>query len=108
MNILWAKGRATVANVVEGLTGRPVPAYNTVLTMMRILERKGYVAHRKSGRAFVYRPLVDRSRARRHALRDLARRLFDNSPGLIALNVLKDERLDAEELQQLKNLIEEN
>ena len=106
MNILWIKGRATVANVVEALTGKPTLAYNTVLTMMRILERKGYVAHDKLGRAFVYRPVVDRVDARRHALRHLAHRLFDDSPGLLVLSVMKDENLDGAELRRLKELID--
>lgn len=107
MNVLWDKGQATVAGVGAALTGKPALAYNTILTMLRILERKGYIAHEKSGRAFVYRPLVDRSQARRSALRHLARRLFDNSPGLLVLNVLKDERIDPGELKRLKKLIEE-
>ena len=57
MEILWEKGQATVAEVTAALPPPPL-AYNSVLTTMRILEQKGFVAHEEAGRAFVYRPLV--------------------------------------------------
>lgn len=107
MRVLWAKECATVAELSDALTGKPVLAYNTVLTIMRILERKGYVAHEKTGRAFRYRPLIDQNHARQSALRHLAERLFENSASLLVLNLLKDERVDARELKRLKKLIEE-
>ena len=107
MRVLWEKQSATVAEVVEALTGKPVLAYNTVLTIMRILDRKGYVAHEKTGRAFLYRPLIDQNHARQSALRHLASRFFENSASLLVLNLLNDEQLDAGELKRLKKLIEE-
>jgi predicted transcriptional regulator len=73
--------------------------------MLRILEAKGYVKHEKSGRAFIYRPVIDRGQARRSALSHLAARLFDNSPSLLVLNVLEDEQIDRAELERLKKLI---
>jgi predicted transcriptional regulator len=77
-----------------------------VQTLLRILEAKGYVAHQKDGRRFVYRPMVERAEARRRALRHLLSRLFDNSPSLLVLNVLEDERIDAAELARLRGLID--
>ncbi|HKW44975.1 MAG TPA: BlaI/MecI/CopY family transcriptional regulator [Candidatus Eremiobacteraceae bacterium] len=105
MDILWDKGRATVGDVVEALPGRAPLAYNTVLTTMRILEQKGYVRHNESGRAFVYAPIVDREQAQRSAVKQLVTRFFDNSPGLLALNVLENEKLDASEIDRLKRII---
>jgi BlaI family transcriptional regulator, penicillinase repressor len=105
MNILWEKGEATVGDVVDALPARQTLAYNTVLTTMRILEQKGYVKHHESGRAFVYSPLVDRSAAQRSAVKQLVSRFFQNSPGLLALNVLENEKLDAAEVDRLKRLI---
>jgi predicted transcriptional regulator len=106
MNVLWAKQRATVSEVMAALPRKPRPAYNTVQTLLRILEAKGYVAHEKAGRAFTYWPLVDRRVAREGAIRHLVARLFDGSPRLLLLNLLEDERLDAAELEHLKTLIE--
>ncbi|HKW45027.1 MAG TPA: BlaI/MecI/CopY family transcriptional regulator [Candidatus Eremiobacteraceae bacterium] len=105
MDILWEKGKATVGDVVEALPGRAPLAYNTVLTTMRILEQKGYVRHNESGRAFVYAPVVDREQAQRSAVKQLVTRFFDNSPGLLALNVLENEKLDATEIDRLKRII---
>ena len=104
MEIIWTKGSAAVTDVVEGMTDSTA-AYNTVLTTMRILERKGYVRHTKEGRAFVYHPVVERGEASRKAVRNLMKRFFQDSPELLILNVLKDEQLDQKELDRLKKLI---
>jgi predicted transcriptional regulator len=107
MSVLWDRETATVADVVAVLKRKKAVTYSTVQTILRILEAKGYVAHEKVARAFIYRPLVDQRQARRRALRHLAARLFDGSPGLLVLNVLEDERLDPEELNQLRRRIQE-
>jgi predicted transcriptional regulator len=105
MNVLWDKGQATVGEVVEALPSRPAASYSTVQTLLRILEAKRYLAHEKVGRAFVYRPLVERKQAQRRALSHLLDRFF-SSPTELVLNVLEDERMDAAELKRLKKLIE--
>jgi predicted transcriptional regulator len=108
MSVLWRLGTAAVGDVVAALKTRKRPvSYSTVQTILRILETKGYVAHDKVARAFVYRPVVDERLARRRALRHLVSRLFDGSPSLLVLNVLDDEDLDPGELQRLKRLIEQ-
>ena len=104
MDILWEKGSAGVTDVVAGLSDSVV-AYNTVLTTLRILERKGYVRHTKEGRAFVYHPVVQRGEASRKAVRNLVKRFFQDSPELLILNVLEDEQLDEIELARLKRMI---
>ena len=105
MAVLWERQRATVAEVVAAFKKRPV-TYSTVQTILRILEAKGYVTHDKMDRAFVYRPIVDQTQARRRALRHLVRRLFDGSTSLLISNVLEDETIDAAELKRLKDLID--
>jgi predicted transcriptional regulator len=104
MDILWQKGSAVVTDVVGGLANSAI-AYNTVLTTLRILERKGYVRHTKEGRAFVYHPVVERGEASRKAVRNLLKRFFQDSPELLILNVLEDEQLDEGEVGRLKRLI---
>jgi predicted transcriptional regulator len=105
MNVLWERGPSAVAEVVEAL---PEPlAYSTVLTTLRILEQKGYIEHTKTGRAFLYQPIVDKDGARRHAVRHLVGHFFNNSPELLVLNVLKQEEFDHEDLKRLKSMIEE-
>ena len=107
MRVLWEKGQATVGEVVEALKTGQKPAYNTVLTLLRIMEKKGYVSHTKDGRAFIFQPAVDRADASRNALQTLVNRFFDGSPRLLMLNLLEDAQLSPEALKQLKERIEE-
>ena len=108
MDVLWDRGRATVSEVVEELKRSHSLAYNTVLTTLRILDTKGYVKHRKEGRAFVYSPRVDRATAQRSALRHILSRFFDGSREDLVINLLDDEKLDRNELQRLKSMIAES
>ena len=105
MRVLWDRGASTVSDVLESLAGPDGPAYNTVLTMLRILERKGYVRHQKDGRAFVFEPIVDQAHAQHSALWHLLDRFFDNSPASLVLNVLEDGDVPQDELKQLRDLI---
>jgi predicted transcriptional regulator len=105
MQILWTQGSGTVGDVAAALPRDRDLAYNTVLTTMRILEAKGFVKRKKIGRAHVYSPKVDRTTASRSALRHLVSRFFDNSPELLVLNLLNDEKVDPEELARLKSAI---
>jgi BlaI family transcriptional regulator, penicillinase repressor len=107
MAVLWELGTATVADVVSALRRKRPVTYSTTQTMLRILETKGYVAHEKVARAFIYRPRVDERQARVRALRQLAGRLFNGSPSLLVLNVLEDEAMDPAEVKRLKKLIED-
>ena len=106
MDVLWEKRSATVGDVAESLAKDKPVAYNTVLTLMRILERKGYARHTKNGRAFVYHPVVERGEASRTAVRHLLSRFFNDSPELLMLNLLKEEKLDEQELERLRGLVE--
>jgi len=107
MQVLWEKGQSTVGDVVDAFhTGRR-PAYNTVLTLLRIMEKKGYVTHRKDGRAFIFRAVIARSDASRSALATLVNRFFDGSPSLLVLNLLRNDQLSAEAIDELKKRIEE-
>ncbi len=106
MNVLWERHSATVHEVLEAIPSRPALAYNSVLTIIRILEKKGYVKHEKDKRAHVYLPLVDRKDATRFEVRHLVSRFFGNSNEQLVLNVLEETSIDAEELDRLRQLLE--
>ena len=108
MQVLWDKEECTVGEVVDAVKGRPRPAYNTVLTLLRIMERKGYVRHRKEGRAFIFRPVIDRTRATESALKTLVNRFFEGSPRLLMLNLLNETELPPEVMKQLRDRIMES
>jgi predicted transcriptional regulator len=105
MEVLWVCGKATVAEVTASLPPPPI-AYNSVLTTMRILEQKGFVAHEEAGRAFVYHPLVARDAAAQTAVGHLVSRFFENSSSSLALRLIESERPSDDELVRLKALIE--
>lgn len=107
MEVIWQKRSATAAEVLEILPENNL-AYTTVLNTLRILEDKGYVRHTKVGKAFVYHPLIERTEARRAALRHVVARFFGNSPELLVSNLIQDEQLSKRDLQKLKSLIEES
>ncbi len=106
MDILWMKGEGTVQDVLDILSKKESLAYTTVLTILRILEKKGYLKHRKVSRAFVYYPVVKRDEVRRSVVKDVIRKFFDDSPELLVLNVFENEQIDADELFRLKDMIE--
>jgi BlaI family transcriptional regulator, penicillinase repressor len=106
MNVLWLKGSGTVQSVLDSLSETPALAYNSVLTTIRILERKGYVEHVKDGRAHVYAPLVARQDATRSEIRHLVSRFFKNSHEQLVLNILEDRGIDAEELDRLRAILD--
>jgi BlaI family transcriptional regulator, penicillinase repressor len=106
MNVLWDKGSATVHDVLQALPPKPALAYNSVLTIIRILETKGYVRHVKDGRAHIYEPKVDRKDATRFEVRHLVSRFFGDSHELLVLNILEEKTLDAEELARVRQLLE--
>jgi predicted transcriptional regulator len=106
MNVLWERGPATVHQLLGGLPKKPALAYNSILTTIRILEKKGYVKHIKDGRAHVYVPVVGQKEARRFEVRNLLSRFFKNSHELLVLNILEDQNIDAEELKRLGEFVE--
>jgi predicted transcriptional regulator len=105
MKILWRRGESAVTDLVAAMPhGEPL-AYNSVLTTIRILEQKGYVAHRQEGRAFVYRPCVAEQEAGRSEVRHVLNRFFGNSREQLLLSLLGDEELTLDELTRLKEAI---
>lgn len=107
MDVLWDRGQATVSEIVEALPEERL-AYSSVLTMMRILEQKGYVEHDKEGRAFIYRPLVDRQQAQKSVIGYLLKRFFNNSPELLVVNLLEHDDVGPDEVKRLKRMIEKS
>lgn len=105
MDVLWQKGPCTVQQVLDALPNRLALAYNSVLTTIRILERKGYVEHSKEGRAHVFAPRIERQEATRSEIRHLVNRFFKNSKELLVLNILEERGIDAEELRRLRELL---
>lgn len=104
MNVLWANGPSTVAEVREALEDDL--AYTTVLTVLRVLEEKGHVTHDTEGRAHRYRALVERDLAARSALRRVTDHLFSGSSELLVTRLVEDQPLSEDELRRLRDLLD--
>jgi predicted transcriptional regulator len=104
MDVLWRKGSGTVQQVLDWLPS--ALAYNSVLTTIRTLEKKGHVKHLKDGRAHIYEPIIGRDQATRSEIRHLLGRFFSNSHEALVLNIMQDEGIDAAELKRLRDMLE--
>ena len=105
MEVLWADGSATVAEVRDRLADNL--AYTTVLTVLRTLEEKGHVVHREEGKAHRYFPTVAQQAARESALARLVDRVFDGSAELLLTQLVSDRGLTRKELERLRALMDD-
>ncbi|MEO7999591.1 MAG: BlaI/MecI/CopY family transcriptional regulator [Gemmatimonadaceae bacterium] len=105
MSVLWDQGPSTVSEVREHLTDEL--AYNTVLTMLRILEEKGYAGRTEEGRAHRYHALVAKDVAGRSALKRLVDGLFGGSPELMLTNLVNDKKMKRADIERLRKALDE-
>jgi predicted transcriptional regulator len=105
MKLLWTRGESAVADLVEALPADAPLAYTSVLTTVRILEKKGYVQHRQDGRAFLYSPCIGEHEAGQSEVRHVLQRFFGNSREQLLLSMLGDGEVSPEELRRLREAI---
>ncbi len=105
MDIVYRRGRATAAEVLDDLPDPPT--YSAVRAALRLLEEKGELAHEMDGKRYVYLPTTPRNRARTTALRHLVRTFFNGSPEQVVNALIEDVRPSSAELERLARLIEQ-
>jgi BlaI family transcriptional regulator, penicillinase repressor len=106
MKAVWENESATVKEVHEVLTKIKPISRNTILTLIRILEHKGALVHKRSGRAYVYEPLLSRRQATQNQIRDVIARFFDGAPEKLIENLIQNEIKTPEQLESAKSLVE--
>jgi BlaI family penicillinase repressor len=106
MKVVWRLGNATVKEVCDAMSQTKAVAYTTILTLMGILEEKGALVHTRSGRAFVYSPLLSRQQATRNQVRDVIARFFGGKPEGLIEDVLENETIAPDKLEVVRNLVE--
>ena len=107
MRIVWKRGEATVAEVMDELGRASRLAYTTVATMLRKMEARGLVRHRVEGRTFIYEPLVGEAQVSRKMTDHLLERLFQGSLSGMVSHLLSTHEVSADELDELERLIAE-
>lgn len=110
MNILWSLRRAYVKDIITHWPEQPAPAYNTVSTVIRILEddKKAFVGHETVGRSHLYFPLVSRSCYQQRALRNMIDSVFSGSLTGMVSSLLDDEEISVDEIDTLRSLIDQS
>jgi predicted transcriptional regulator len=106
MEVLWERGSATAGEVRAALEDDL--AYNTVLTILRRMEGKGYLRHEEEGRAHRYFPLVEQEQARGSALRRLLDGAFRSSPELLLTQLMKERALSESEIRRLNKVLQDH
>jgi BlaI family transcriptional regulator, penicillinase repressor len=106
IKVVWERGAATVREVCDVISQTKPTAYTTVLTLMGILEDKGALTHVRSGRAYIYKPLLSRRQATKNVIHDLVTRFFEGKPENMVESVLENEPLNVGQLAALRSLLE--
>ncbi len=104
MDVIYARGQATAAEVVAALPDPP--SYSAVRALLRILEEKGHLRHQQDGPRYVFLPVVPRERARRSALRNVVRTFFNGSAAQAAAALIDQTTLSDAEFEKLAALID--
>ncbi|OOQ61362.1 BlaI/MecI/CopY family transcriptional regulator [Mucilaginibacter pedocola] len=107
MQAFWSLGKAFIKEIIPELPD-PKPHYNSVATMVKILEEKGFLAHETVGNIYHYYPIIAREEYQKHAMKDIVSQYFNNSyPSMLAF-FAKEEKISDKELDELVNLIKAN
>ena len=106
MNVLWELKKAFVKDVLNEWDEKPLPAYNTISTKIRVLEKKGIIKHKVYGNTYEYFPAVSKDEYQKLFLRNTVEKLFNGSVNGLLNTVVANERLTAKELEEIKLLIE--
>jgi predicted transcriptional regulator len=107
LNILWEQSDLSVSDILERFPKKPAPAYSSLLTIVRLMEKKGYIKHNQDGKAFFYSAILKKENYKKSEVKKVADRFFGGSKFELAVNLIKNEGLSSKEIQKLKALLEE-
>ena len=105
MNLLWLLKKAFVKDILNNWNEEKTPAYNTVSTTVRILEDKGYVQHKAIGKSHEYFPVISKTNYQKKFMRNVLNDLFAGSYNNLVSTLLDKEKLSANQITELENLI---
>jgi BlaI family penicillinase repressor len=105
LKALWEIKEGAISDVLDSLD-EPKPAYNTVATVIKVLEKKGYVSHKTYGKTHVYFALVSKKDYAQHVMKDTFKGLFNGSLNLMVSSFVKNKDVSLRELEELKEMLE--
>jgi predicted transcriptional regulator len=107
MHYLWKFGECLVRDIVDAMP-EPKPAYNTVSTIVRILEKKDFVGHKENGKSYIYYPLISKADYSRFSLKNLIQGYFGGSYKKAVSFFVQDEQLSVQEVESLLEQLKSN
>ncbi|MGV3545901.1 MAG: BlaI/MecI/CopY family transcriptional regulator [Pedobacter sp.] len=108
MQILWKLEHAFVKDIIEQIDDEPKPPYNTISSIVRLLEKKGYVNYKAYGKTYEYFPAISKEAYAKTSFSKLFASYFDNSPKSLLSFMVKQEKLSEADIEELKSLINKN
>ena len=106
MNVIWEVRNCCVDDVLQRMP-EPKPAYNTVQTFMKILEEKGFLAHKRDGKKFIFYPLIEKPEYNRWSLKHMKDSLFGGSAKSLLNTFIRDTELSQSDISDLMSLLKE-
>ena len=108
MHILWKLKKAFVKDIIEALPDEPKPPYNTISSLVRLLEKKQFVGYKAYGKTHEYFPLITKSEYRKASFKSMLVGYFDNSTENLLSFIVKEQKISKEELKKIQDLINKN
>jgi predicted transcriptional regulator len=108
MQIIWKLKKCFVKDIIEAMPDDPKPPYNTISSVVRLLESKGFAGYKAYGKTHEYFPLISKAEYRKESFKKMLSSYFDNSPESLFSFMLKEKQLNQEEINKIKEIIEKN
>jgi len=108
MQVLWRLQKAFVKDIIDELDDEPKPPYNTISSIVRLLEKKGYVNYKAYGKTYEYFPAISKEQYTKTTFSKLFSGYFDNSPASLLSFMVKEEKLSEKDIEEIKRIINQN
>ncbi|TSJ37304.1 BlaI/MecI/CopY family transcriptional regulator [Mucilaginibacter corticis] len=108
MQVLWKLKQCFVKDIIDALPDDPKPPYNTISSVVRLLEKKGYVGYKAYGKTYEYFPLISKTEYRKIFFKKMVSGYFDNSVESLLSFMVKEEQLNEDDINKIKDIINKN
>jgi len=108
MQVLWKLQKAFVKDIIDELDENPKPPYNTISSIVRLLEKKGYINYKAYGKTYEYFPTITKDEYTKTTFSKMFSGYFDSSPANLLSFMVKEEKLSEKDIEEIKKLISEN
>jgi len=108
MQVFWKLQKAFVKDVIEELDEQPKPPYNTISSIVRLLEKKGYLSYKAYGKTYEYFPAITKDEYAKTTFSKMFSSYFDSSPASLLSFMVKEEKLSEKDIEEIKRIIDQN